>query len=189
MKKVQSIDIKIHYSTVQLKLVVKTKIPFISPTCFLFPILGNSVSPFGETQFTNLPPFSPEFSSNFPRIPLKFINFPRISPEFPRNSLIFPEFPPNFPMIPTDSSWFLGSFLCSFHFTSVAYSFFEHQIYFMNIAFRLSLKMRIQQYVSQWILGKFRGILANSGDIPGNSGEFWQILGEFWQILGEFWRI
>ena len=144
-----------NYSTVQLKLVVKTKFPFISlsfppPVSHKIPLeefLWNSFlsfSPFfpdvgeiyftvcafcftiGETQLTNFPAILQNFPPISPRILPKFTNFPQIHPEFPRNSPIFPEFPTNFPMILTVSSWFLGSFLCSFHFTNVAYSVSEH---------------------------------------------------------------
>ena len=144
-----------NYSTVQLKLVVKTKFPFISfsfppPVSHKFPLgefLWNiflSFSPFfpdvreiyftvcafcftiGETQLTIFPPISSEFPPNFPKNSPEIHQFSSNSPWIPPKFTNFPEFPTNFPMIPTDSSWFLGSFLCSFHFTNVAYSVSEH---------------------------------------------------------------
>ena len=121
------------YSTVQLKLVVKTKFLFISHTCFTqIPLRGFFVKQFslifplfpwcGGNWFHSLwilfhnwgntiHQFFPQFPQNFPRIPPKFTNFPPISPEFPptfpRNSQIFPEFPQTFPQFPPISQWFL----------------------------------------------------------------------------------
>ena len=65
----------------------------------------------------------------------------------------------------------------------------------MNIAFRLSLQMRIPHYVRQRIINlweKYRlsYLLAlHFGKFKGNSGEFWRNSGEFWGNSGEFWRI
>ena len=110
------------YSTVQLKLVVKTKFPFISPTCFTqIPLRGF----FCETVFSHFPPFSLMWGEiNFTVCEFCFTigetqwgntihqfsrispNFPPISPEFPRNSPIFPEFPLNFTNSPRISTEF-----------------------------------------------------------------------------------
>ena len=94
--------------------------PFISPTCFTqIPLRGIFVK-----QFSHIFPVFP-WCGGYLFHSLWFLfyhwgntihqfsyNFPPISPEIHK-------FSPNFPRIPTDSSWF-PSFLCSFHFTSVA---------------------------------------------------------------------
>ena len=80
---------KFMYSTVQLKLVVKTKFPFISLHFSHLFHTNSPVSPLGKHNspiFPQFPPVSLEFPPNFPEIP-------------PRNSPIFREFPQNFPQI------------------------------------------------------------------------------------------
>ena len=156
------------YSTVQLKLVVKTKFPFISPTYFtqiplreflwnsfpsfspFFPDVGEIVCEFcftiREAQFTNFPPISPEFPPNFPEIH-------RFSPQFPNASywfLLNPQFPVQFSlhMCSLQCLWVLGIFLWILHLDYL------------------------------WKCGLWEPV--NSGEIPGNSGEFWGNSGEFW---------
>ena len=123
------------------------------PFPFHFPHLFHTNSPEGnfcETVFPHFPPFSLMWGNWFHSLWILFHhwgntihqfspNFPRIFPNFNWNSPILPEFSPNcpefspkftnFPRIspqfPDHSYWF-SSFLCSFHFTSVAYSVSEH---------------------------------------------------------------
>ena len=101
-----------NYSTVQLKLVVKTKFPFIS---LLFTPPVSHKFPWGEFLWNSFPLFSPffpdvgvifpefpqnspeigQFSPEFPRIPPKFTNFPKIFPEFHPISQWFLLIPPD----------------------------------------------------------------------------------------------
>ena len=119
------------YSTVQLKLVVKTKFPYISlsfppPVSHKFPwgkFLWNSFPNFppplmwGKLISQSVNPVSPLGKHNSPifhiflpispEFPPNFPEIHQFSPEFPRNSSILPEFPQNSPRFPDDSYWFL----------------------------------------------------------------------------------
>ena len=144
-----------NYSTVHLKLVVKTKFPFISLS---FPPPVSHKFPRWEFLWNSFPSFSPFFSDvggfHFPA------NFPLISPKFPSNSPRIPRISQLFLLI----SQFPVQFSIQLHKGTLSLSIRP----ILDIL-HVSLKMRIPHYARQRIIN-----LGNSGEIQGiqgNSGE------------------
>ena len=168
-QRADTLDYYHRYSTVQLKLVVTTKLPFLSltfspPVSYKFPrweFLWNSSHSFfpfftdvGEIDLGNTISL---FSPNFPQISPEFpTEFPPNSPDF---SIISPD-SPRFPQFPVQFSIQLHN--CTLSLSIRPILCISH----------VSLKMRIPHYARQRILN-----LGNSGEIQGNSGNFREFMG------------
>ena len=115
------------YSTVQLKLVVKTKFPFICPTCF-------TQIPQGEFLWNSFPSFSQRRGKLISWLGNSF------SPLGKHNLSIFTQFHPILPWFPNDSPRFPSSPCAVFNTTSQVYSVSEHLRY-ITISLHVGLSL------------------------------------------------